>query len=148
MKKKFTLPAFLLVFFGLALFIAVCISAASDSPRAHLWPLVSALLLIVIETMVYWLIQGRNTRRDASLVHVLLLMLACASLFLREGVFIYSISRRTPHPGRLLRRIDRVQYTLFAGFLIIAHLFFIRVLRSAFANQPQLNSPLDQTADL
>jgi hypothetical protein len=138
MNKRFTLPAFLLVFFSLAWFVAVVISLDRDRSTRHQWPLMAALLLMVIETAIYWNISERNTQRDASLIHVLLLILACASLFLREGVFIYSITRRTLHSGRLLRRIDRVQYTLFACLLIFAHIFFIRVLRSTFSkNNPQ-----------
>lgn len=136
MHKRFTLPAFLLVFFGLAWFIVVVISLDRDRSIRHQWPLMFALLLVVAETVVYWYISARNTQHDASLIHVLLLILACASLFLREGIFIYSITRRTAHSARLLRRVDRIQYTLFACLLIFAHIFFIRVLRNAFAKKP------------
>ena len=102
--------------------------------------LVATLPLVILEAGLYWFIQSKNDQRDASLIHILLLMLALASLFLRDAMFFFHISSRSLlHPLRSFRRIDRVQYTLFGSLLIIAHIFFIRVLRKAFSRQPPAN---------
>lgn len=131
-----------MVLFGLAWFVVVAIAFSHNMSRAREWPLIYCLFLVIIEAWLYWYIKGRNTQRDASLLHILLLMLALASLFLRDGIWLWQAAAH-PHRYRLrgMRTITRMEYTLFGGLLIIAHLFFFRVLRAAFANQPETTLP-------
>jgi len=141
-KNNFTLPAFLLVLFGLAWVVICAISFNPGTSNSRGWTLVACLFLVIVEAWQYWFIKDRNTQRDASLLHILLLMLALASLFLRDGLLLWhAASRHHFHPLLGMRGIIRVQYTLFAGLLIVAHIFFIRVLRAAFSKQPQTTLP-------
>jgi hypothetical protein len=133
--NRYTLPAFLLVLFGLAWFVLVTVRLSHGPYGFHAGLLLATLPLVIVETWLYWFIQTKNAQREASLIHILLLMLALASLFLREGLYGWYFSRHSLNTLHHARHTDRVQYMLFAGLFAIAHIFFFRVLRSAFTKQ-------------
>ena len=141
-KKKFTGPVWCMIILGvlsagrnMLIFHSVhfeirTLKEFGFSLLFFLWPAIS-----FIEAIVYWRIRKRNLCRQDSWYHVLLFALAIYLLPIIRFVLITFLRRNISR--RYFLEIGNIvnwgQLFLTWVFIIIAHIFFVRVLRKYFS---------------
>jgi len=143
MKKNITGPFYFLLIFGIldTLFIiGIILTLTSlNAPRHfNIWGFFINPAVLLIEASVYWLIRKKNRNPRASWTHVILMTLAFLTPAIR-GLTYFFFDRITVSAtiGPVFRTANIIQAVLFWGLLILAHIYFVRVLKSTRSKPAQ-----------
>jgi len=106
-------------------------------------------LSIFIEAIVYWRISNRNKDRSSSWAHLLFLAVACATIYLRDWIYYSFVNGGPPSEefSRLVWISNLVEPFVFWILMVLAHLFFVKVLLNARATRVDISDPLDLLDD-
>ena len=151
MKRTFTAPAWGMIILGvlsagrnLLIFHSVhfeirTLKEFGFSLLFFLWPAIS-----FIEAIVYWRIKKRNLCRQDSRAHVLLFALAIYVLPIIRAILIAFLGKSIAKHGffNIERVVNQGHFVLTWVFIIIAHIFFVRVLRNYFSKE----APVEEMA--
>lgn len=93
--------------------------------------------IIFLESCMYWMVRKRNIYRKASWSHVWLFTAAYSTSFIK-AIFIMFYSRVATKADLQsnVRAIALVQACIFWGLMVLAHIFFARLLIKIFSRRP------------
>ena len=145
LQRNFTAPAWFMLF--LAIFSAGLAIFALRSVRIYAPNFQMTLLfksrffflpaIALLEACMYWMVRKRNIYRKASWTHIWLYATAYSTPFVKEFLFLFYTKFAAMSEMRYsIRVFTMVQLCIFWGLMVLAHIFFARLLIRIFSKRP------------
>lgn len=106
--------------------------------------------IMLAEAFIYWIVRKRNTLRRDTWNHVLIFGLAYATVIVKMLLIAYlAINYRKEQALSIMRIVNLAQTCIFWGLIIVAHIFFVRLLMRASLEKPaaQQTTPSENVLD-
>jgi hypothetical protein len=97
--------------------------------------------IMFVESIMYWTIRRRISPGINAWTHIILFASAYVFSILTKALLIAYIYSGSFHMTTFLRLLNNVYPYVFWVMVIVAHVFFARVLMQAFAKPPGVDGP-------